>query len=407
MLKLKQVMLDHGITVGALAAAVKQSNGQAFGVAAMSVLINHGRWPRATPEPLVEIQIYDFLRSRGVNKKLFEGVFEVVSGCANTPEPGSIDDETKGVDMLLRKQTLSHTAKTHFSLARDPFSDEARCVEDVFLTPRMREIRDHMESAMMHGRFVAVVGESGSGKTTLREMVEEQALLSGANLVLIRPYSILGMEDSDTKGRSMKVGAITDAIIRCIAPQIAPKRSTEARYSQMHELLLESVKAGRRHCLVIEESHALPTATLKHLKRLRELPKHGMTPLLGVLLLGQTELADRLSETDPNVREVVQRCELVTLGPLERHLPEFVAHRFARVGATASAVFDADAVAAIGDKLNFVHERHTRSGGVSKKEKITTSLVYPLAVCNVATAAMNLAADLGAPKVTAAHVARI
>ena len=66
---------------------------------------------------------------------------------------------------------------------------------------------------------------------------------------------------------------------------------------------------------MIEEAHGLPLPTLKHLKRFFEL-KNGFERLLGIVLIGQTELAQKLSENNPAVREVVQRCEVVTLLPL-------------------------------------------------------------------------------------------
>lgn len=42
------------------------------------------------------------------------------------------------------------------------------------------------------------------------------------------------------------------------------------------------------------------------------------------MLIGQPELADKLSERNMEVREVVQRCEVVELLPLDNSLEEFL-----------------------------------------------------------------------------------
>jgi type II secretory pathway predicted ATPase ExeA len=159
--------------------------------------------------------------------------------------------------------------------------------------------------------------------------------------------------------------------------------------------------------LVFEEAHRLPLSTFRHLKGLREDNKNGMKIILGVLLIGQTELAQRLSESNPAIREVVQRCELLTLEPLGKHLAAYIAHRFSRAGIIqADQVFEPAAMDAISRKLTLTSEHTTRGGGVSRLEKTSASMAYPLAVGNVATAAMNLAAHIGAPKVTAEIVGR-
>jgi type II secretory pathway predicted ATPase ExeA len=122
------------------------------------------------------------------------------------------------------------------------------------------------------------------------------------------------------------------------------------------------------------------------LKRFREL-KDGLRPLLSVILIGQPELAIKLSEHDPEVREVAQRIEIITLPALGNHLADYLAHRFKRVGIPLDKIADRGALDALRTKLT-----PARSDG---------SLLYPLAVHNVLAAAMNRAADLGAPLVTA------
>ncbi|XLM22759.1 AAA family ATPase, partial [Chromobacterium piscinae] len=93
----------------------------------------------------------------------------------------------------------------------------------------------------------------------------------------------------------------------------------------------ESHAAGYRHCLVIDEAHSLPIPTLKHLKRFFEL-ELGFKKLLSIILIGQPELKVKLSERDAAVREVVQRCEMVELAPLEGgRLEEYLKFKLERM----------------------------------------------------------------------------
>ena len=227
--------------------------------------------------------------------------------------------------------------------------------------------------------------------------------MRGQNVKIIKVYTG-AMEESASDGRKLRTSHIEEAIINAIDPLAKPKRSPQKRGDQVRELL---IGCGAPCALVFEEAHSLPLATFRHLKRLREENKNGMKIVLGVLLIGQTELAQRLSESNPAIREVVQRCELLTLEPLGKNLGGYIAHRFSRAGIIqANQVFEPGAIDAIARKLTLTTEEKVRSGGATSLVKSTTSLVYPLAVGNVAVAAMNLAAHMGAPKVTAEIVGR-
>ena len=205
---------------------------------------------------------------------------------------------------------------------------------------------------------------------------------------MIEPY-VLAMEDNDQKGKTLKAVHIAEAILEAVAPGTSPKRSPEARFRQIHRALQESAKAGNKHVLIIEEAHGMPIPTLKHLKRFYEL-KNGFERLLGIILIGQTELATKLSENNPNVREVVQRCEIVTLEPLtDGRLAGYLKHKFERAGADIAQIMDAAAVDAVAARLTI----RSRSTQGSRE----TSLLYPLAVNNLVAAAMNKAAELGMP----------
>lgn len=174
---------------------------------------------------------------------------------------------------------------------------------------------------------------------------------------------------------------------------------TDAQRSMMADLLVHGVtgftdSAGRRHLLVIEEAHCLPHATLKHLKRFAEL-KDGLQRLVGVALIAQPELARTLESMNAEIREVAQRCEVVWLEPLDNELEAYLRHKFARFDLKYEDVFEKDAADAIRARL--IH----RPRGSSQ----VVSLCFPLAVHNLVCRAMNVAADVGWPKVDAQAVA--
>lgn len=338
----------------------------------------HGKWPKKDSARLRE-KLRQYFKTNGA---------DIPASLRNEPEtaPATHPKESEDDTMLLRKATLTQAAKQHFGLPRDPFNDEIREAADVFLTPDVRYVREAMFQTACHGGFVAVVGESGAGKSTLREDLQDRINREGRQIIMIEPY-VLAMEDNDIKGKTLKAAHIAAAILEAVAPGVKPYRDAEARFRQVHRALQESARAGNKHVLMIEEAHGLPLPTLKHLKRFFEL-KNGFDRLLGIVLIGQTELAQKLAENNPHVREVVQRCELVTLLPLtDGKLAGYLKHKFARAGADIGRIMDESAIDAIADRL-------TVRGRASKGAE-TYSLLYPLAVNNLVSAAMNEAAELG------------
>jgi type II secretory pathway predicted ATPase ExeA len=370
---LKSRLAERGITIKAMAEAVGGSR------SLLSMVVNRGL------QPVDDLggRIAAFLHEHGITDAKKKAPKR---SNARGPVSQQLDDE-EDETMLLRKQTLTAATRQHFGLSRDPFA-ECREQADVYLTsPDVRYVREAMWSTVRHGGFLAVVGESGSGKTTLREELMERLARDEPAVVVAQPY-VLAMEERDSVGKTLRSHHIAECLLHAVAPMMRLKSSPQARFRQLHEALRDSARSGMRHVLMIEEAHCLPIATLKHLKRYLEL-KDGMRPLLSIVLIGQPELALKLDERNPQVREVAQRAEIVTLPPLDQHLPDYLRHRFGRVGVGLDDVIDAGGLEAIRARLT-PSGKHQRGG----------SLLYPLAVHNATAAAMNAAAELGAPKVT-------
>lgn len=385
MLQLKGHLEANGIAQAELARKVRISK------AAMSNLLNRGEYPKKRERGSVEKDIAAALieRSVPVHPALFEVTPSQLQPAGGRSTAATNKEANEELSMLLRKQTLTPQARKHFSLFRDPFSEESmQSADDVFMTSDIRYVRESLWAAARFGGFAAVVGESGAGKSTLRRDLLERIARENEQVIVIEPY-VLGMEDNDRKGKTLKAGSIAEAIISTVNPLDRPKSSPEARYRQLHRILRDSSRAGNRHLLVIEEAHGLPLPTLKHLKRFWEL-EDGFRKLLGIVLIGQPELRMKLSETNPEVREVTQRIELIELLPLGDDLEAYLKHKFQRAGIDVSNIINADGVAAMRGRMT-----------VDAGKRGTVSLLYPLAVNNFLTAAINMAAGLGVPVVNA------
>ena len=378
------------------------ARGAGMSLAAVNRLLKSGELPRRSTEA-ARVRVVEFLRAQGaaphqLGSLLLPGRLPQKKTPARSELTGATLEQAeskqpKEEHMLLQNANLTEAAKKHFGLPRSPFIDDVQSREDVFHTPGIRYARAALMDAAKNSGFIALVGESGSGKSTLVEELEERVREHDADVVVIKPY-VLAMEGDDRKGKTLKAEHIAEAIVAELDPHAKLRRSPQARFAQLHELLKASRRAGRRHLLVIEEAHCLPHATLKHLKRFTEL-KDGLQRLMGVALIGQTELRRTLESQNAEIREVAQRCEVLELPPLDAELQDYLRHKFARFDLKYEDVFDKDAADAIRARLI----------QTDRNSKQTISLCYPLAVHNLVCRAMNVSAELGWPKVDAQAVA--
>ena len=270
MLKLKSVLQAVGRKQSDLAEHLGLSQ------ASVAQIVNHGEWPKSLDETDLQESIIRYLQAHGAADGDIDSAFEEVSepraNAARSVSPSKTATESNQEEsMLLRKQALFPATRKHFNLFRDPFADDAiQSHEDMYVSPDIRYVREAMLQTAKHGGLLAVVAESGAGKTTLMRDLEDRILRETQPILLIKPY-VLGMEDNDQKGKTLKATHIAEAVMAAVAPLEKPKSSPEARFAQLHKALKESHAAGYRHCLVIDEAHALPIPTIKHLKRFFEL----------------------------------------------------------------------------------------------------------------------------------------
>jgi type II secretory pathway predicted ATPase ExeA len=387
MLKLKALLRYHNLTQADLGRALKLSD------PTIAQLLNHSQWPKTIDPDVLRGKITTWLESLDISPMQMIGAFNEANDAERTTRllgrSGHCkNDKAKKDDaMLLRKQTLTQQAKQAFGLLRDPFSPP-RTSADLFISPDIRFVRENLYQVTRYGTFMAIIGESGSGKSTIRKELHSRLQAEDKPVIIIEPY-IQGMDEDTHKGRPLKSNDIAYAILDAVAPGINIPLHHEHRFRAMHNALRESHRGGSKHVLIIEEAHALPIATLKHLKRFYEL-EDGFDNLLSIVLIGQPELGIKLSENRADVREVVQRCEVIRLHPLGDQLGAYLAHRFKLIGKNLAELMDEEAIEALRDKLTIS----------SSNARATNTVLYPLAVHNVLTAALNLAAAVGAPRLT-------
>ena len=360
----------------------------ALSATAINRLLRHGIWPRTDPEK-VRARLEKQLAAYGLSKKESAAALAWIEAGGEAADeevqPQQEDFKVSG------KQTLSREARLKFRIAREIFSDNMTEAEDVYFDDNIRYVEQSLYATAKFGGMLALMGESGSGKSTVLEYLEARLESEGEldKIRFVRPY-VVGMVSSTKKCRGMTINDICEAVLREFDNRTFNNLSAEGRFRRMHQVLQEAYPAVR--CvIVIEEAHSMPRETVKLLKRLVELKK-GMSRLVSVIMIGQTvEMKRLLSATDADVREVVQRTELVDL-PSLADVEGYVRHRCQRAGAAFEAIFDKDVWGALRLKL---------TGPPEKGKKYGAPCVYPLLVGNTLTRAINKAVELGSDKVDA------
>ncbi|MBF5006375.1 ExeA family protein [Diaphorobacter caeni] len=389
---------------------------------AASRLITHGLWPRRAVADFKK-DVEEWLRLRGATDAEIEPLYSaaelaekrqadsaarraaISAECAArgkrtaaSVKAERVEEETrisKEELMAIRNETLSPEARRHFSLTRNPFLDDIQTVDDVYQTPSVRYVRAALMDCAQHSGFLAVVGESGAGKSTLAEDLGERIKAEGRDIIIIRPY-VTGMEADDRSGKPMRSSQVADAIAHALDPRVKLPAAPNQQFAAVHKMLLDSHRAGTRHLILIEEAHCMPREMLRHLKRFLEL-KDGLRRTLGVALIAQPELLDILNTNSKQIREVVQRLEIIKLDPLDSELEGYLGHKFGRAGVALKDVMTDDAIDAIRARLVSIPR------GGSKAD--AQSNCHPLAVQNLVSRAMNAAAKVGWKQVTAEVIA--
>lgn len=368
---LKRLLAKQNIPQAQLAKAILQPNGKPLSLAAISLLLNHGIYPRSMTKGAIDKQIAEFTKDKGIQQP-----YTIEAALDSHSKTAALQ---KQEESEMRKESLSQNALLKFKLKRNPFTNDINSRDDVYRSEGLLYTEEMMYETALRGGFIAVVGESGSGKSTVRKDLIERLDGEGADVNIIMPAGI--------DKRRVTAADICDSILIDVGnytkpekPKLPQKLEHKSRHAV--QVLEGSCKTGGKHCLIIEEAHDLHTMTLKHLKRLWELEykSGGFRKLLSIILIGQPELKELLNEKNYAAREVVRRCELVEIAPLSPdEIRAYLQIKFARQQIDVSKVFDESAYEAIYMLLN--ENLHIGS--------------YPLIINNLAVAALNKAAHIG------------
>ncbi|MEJ1496359.1 MAG: AAA family ATPase [Candidatus Sedimenticola sp. (ex Thyasira tokunagai)] len=394
-LNLKRLLAERGIPQVRLREGLTLVDGKQPSEATVTQMLLRDIWPAKTPKSFLKKQVGDFLREHEVSDEEIKTALQIDKNPGNlriaplskkrkaARAPAPVDEN---IPQLPETEMLSQEAKRHFNLLQDPFLDDIQGPDDVYLSGEQRYIREAMYQAAKHAGFLAVVGESGAGKTVLRKDLVDRIQRAGESITVIQPRII-------DKGR-LTAGAICDAIINDVSDD-KPRMTLEAKARQIEKLLSGSSRAGNSHVLMIEEAHDLTIKTLKYLKRFWEL-EDGFKRLLAIILVGQPELKMTLDvKRNWDAREVINRCEIAELQPLNGNLGDYLALKFKRIGKQLDELFHESA-------YNEIRARLTRES----RGQVTT-MMYPLVVNNVVRRAMNIAAEVGEPKINAEIIGEV
>lgn len=402
-IKLKGVLLRHGIPIRTFAPEIKQAKGVPLSAASLSQIVNYSFFPKNLPEAALKEQVVSLLKSRGVTEPELADLWSESDedyrqlhpmgshvGQPSPKPPGFgkgralrlVEPDFKPLEIHM----LSPQAKRHFKLFRDPFLDDINGPDDVYMSESQHYVVEAMIQTALVGGITAVIGESGSGKTTLRKLLQHRINSERKNIRQIFPQTF-----DKSKLNTLGIGA---AIISDIDPDAKIKQKTEAIARQVKEVLLCSARDGFKHVLMIEEAHDLSIETLKYLKRFNEVEgQNGFGKVLSIVLIAQPEMRIKLNANRyPGAREFINRCEIATLDPLIQAsgVREYIKHKFSKARIDVTNILAEDCYEAICARWTEVN---------ATTREVKTNL-YPLIVNNTVTAAINRAAEQFATLVT-------
>ena len=393
-IKLQRIIAELGLTAEDVAKHIFNRKGKSLSRSTLSSTFNRGIIPEASTPDFIQ-QVEAFLKKQGVSKAVIKTCWDdeeksnVVSfGKSVAKRGGGVlklvtkkkTEEELFLENLKEAEVLTPTTLRLFGLFRNPFIDDVQDDADVFMSESHRYSLAAMIDASENSGLCAVIGECGAGKSVLRRKLIAD-LQTNNHVRVVFPQTI----DKERLTSNL----ILESIVNDLSPGVKVRRGVEAKARQVRDLLLSSSQAGMKHVLLIEEAHDLSVPTMKQLKRLWEI-EDGFKKVLGIVLVGQPELAHRLNiQNHPEMREMILRCLQSELLPIDHELESYMALKLKRMGKQLSDIFEDGWGDAVRKRLTMTQGNYSRSK------------MYPLYIHNLIASAMNEAAQMGEAKVTA------
>ena len=219
----------------------------------------------------------------------------------------------------------------HFGLREQPFGITPD-TSYFFACRSIQEALNTLVIAVSNGEgFIKITGEVGTGKT----------LLCRKFLSTLGP----GWVSAYIPNPSLE----PRVVLLALAEELGlPGESIGAHRldKQLTQRLLDIARQGKRVVLCMDETQAMPLATLESVRLLTNLETE-KRKLMQVVLFGQPELDRKLASA--SVRQLRQRITFqYTLKALARHeVADYVAHRLTVAGYSGAALFSDAALKAI------------------------------------------------------------
>lgn len=198
-----------------------------------------------------------------------------------------------------------------------------------------------LEMAAQDKDIAVLTGDIGTGKTTLTRTLIDRLGDKFRVILVINPR--------------LSPVELLSFIAERLGVEQPPKTKTKL-IDALTGRLFELYEGGETPLVIVDEAHLIPTRG--HFEELRLLTNLQLddAPLIGLLLVGQPELRDRLAKKD--LKSFVQRVGVAYhLRPLEREeTAAYVAHRLAVVG-REEPLFSPDAIDVV----------HRASGGIPRR----------------------------------------
>ena len=176
--------------------------------------------------------------------------------------------------------------------------------------------------------FLALIAKPGMGKTTLVFQLLKQLEQTCRAIFLFQTQC-----DSRELLRYLLSGLGLDAAGQDIVTM----------HERLNQLLARELLAGRRFVLIIDECHNLDNSVLETVRLLSDFETPS-AKLMQILLVGQTQLADKLSR--PSLTQLRQRISILSrLEPLTRaETVGYIEHRLQVAGYRGRALFTTGAL---------------------------------------------------------------